>query len=150
VSDGHLDGSADSGSLRVTRTLSIPLAELEWRFTTSGGPGGQHANRSSTRAEVRFDVGASQVLGPRQRRRLVERFGATVTAAAGEHRSQARNRQLALQRLALRIAGGLRPERPRVPTAPSSASRERRLEAKRRRSAIKKERSASRGDDDRS
>jgi len=125
------------GVVRVTRSLAIPVEELEWRFTTSGGPGGQHANRSSTRAEVVFHVDTSAVLGPRQRARLVDRFGSTVRVSASEHRSQARNRQLALRRLTERIAGALRTPRPRVATTPSSASKRRRLEDKRRRSVLK-------------
>src|SRR5271165_7292379 len=73
--------------LRVTRGLVIPLDELAWRFTTSGGPGGQHANKTSTRAEVRFDVESSPSLGPRQRSRLLERLGPTLRVASGEERS---------------------------------------------------------------
>jgi ribosome-associated protein len=130
--------------LRVTRSVRIPLDELEWRFTTSGGPGGQHANRSNTRAEVLFDVDSSQALGPRQRARLRQRFGPTVRAVSGEHRSQARNRDAALGRLARRIADALRVERPRVPTTPSAAARARRLEQKRRRSETKRRRAARR------
>jgi ribosome-associated protein len=135
-------GRIEDGMLRVTRTVLIPLEELDWRFTTSGGPGGQHANRASTRAEVLFDVDGSQSLGPRQRSRLRKRFGPTVRASAGEHRSQARNRDEALRRLAQRVAEGLRVERPRVPTAPSAAARARRLDQKRRRAAVKRERAA--------
>jgi ribosome-associated protein len=134
--------------LRVTRTVRIPLDELEWRFTTSGGPGGQHANRSNTRAEVLFDVDSSQALGPRQRARLRQRFGPMVRAVSGEHRSQARNRDEALGRLAERIADALRVERPRVPTAPSAAARARRLEQKRRRSETKRRRAAGRLEND--
>jgi len=128
------------GALRVTRGLVIPLAELEWRFTPSGGPGGQHANRASTRAEVVFDVAASPSLGPRQRTRVLARLGPTVRAAAGDERSQARNRQLALERLSRRLADALRVEVPRVATAPSAAARARRLSDKRRRSVRKRER----------
>ena len=127
--------------LRVGRSLVIPPEELEWRFTTSGGPGGQHANRSSTRAEVRFDVAASASLGPRQRARLLERIGPVVRASASEERSQARNRALALDRLAIRLAAALAVRRPRKPTAPTASSVERRMESKRRRAAIKRGRS---------
>src|ERR1039458_3232616 len=84
--------------LRVGRSLLIPLDEVEWRATTSGGPGGQHANRASSRVEVRFDVVASASLGPRQRARLLERIGPVVRASAGENAAQARNRQKALHR----------------------------------------------------
>lgn len=130
--------------LKVTRTLEIPLEELEWRFTTSGGPGGQHANRSSTRAEVRFDVEHSQSLGPRQRARLMDRLGPTVRVSSGEHRSQARNREAALDRLSERLASALRVRQRRIATAPTTTARRRRLEEKRRRSALKKERASSR------
>lgn len=133
--------------LAVTRSLRIPLDELEWRFTTSGGPGGQHANRSSTRVEVRFDVAASPTLGPRQRARLLERLGPVVRVSAGEERSQARNRSVALERLASRLAEALRIERPRVPTRPPAAAAARRVEAKRRRGALKRRRSAPPGED---
>ena len=129
------------GSLRVTRGLVIPADELEWRFTTSGGPGGQHANKASTRAEVSFDVAGSRSLGPRQRSRLLERLGPTVRAAAGDERSQMRNRELALQRLQSRLADALRVQRARVPTAPSASARARRLTDKRRRAQRKRDRS---------
>jgi ribosome-associated protein len=136
------DERGDGGDvLRVTRTLAIPLDELTWRFTPSGGPGGQHANRSSTRAEVRFDVVASPSLGPRQRARLLERLGPEVRAASSDERSQVRNRAAALERLRVRLADALREARARVPTAPSAAARARRLEAKRRQSARKRDRS---------
>ena len=128
--------------LRVTRTCQIPLDELEWRFSGSGGPGGQHANTANTRAEVRFDVAASPSLGPRQRARLLERLGPLVRVVASDERSQARNRELALERLAARLAEALHIERPRVATKPSRGARERRLESKRRRSEIKRQRAA--------
>ena len=124
--------------LRVSRSLAIPLAELEWRFSGSGGPGGQHANTANTRAEVRFDVAGSPSLGPRQRARLLERLGPSVRVVASDERSQARNRQLALDRLAARLAAALRVERTRVPTKPSAASVRRRQEAKRRQSQRKR------------
>jgi ribosome-associated protein len=132
--------------LRVNRSLSIPLDELVWRFTTSGGPGGQHANKTSTRAEVRFDVESSASLGPRQRARLLERLGPTVRVSAGEERSQSRNREVALRRLATRLAEGLHTERPRVPTKPTRGSKIRRLEDKRRQSTRKRDRVVSRDD----
>jgi len=118
--------------LRVTRTLAIPMSELEWRFSASGGPGGQHANRSQTRAEVIFDVANSPSLGPRQRARILERLGPTVRAVASTRRSQALNRSAALQQLGDRLAGALAVERPRVATRPSLAADRRRLDAKRR------------------
>jgi len=132
----------------VTRSLLIPADELEWRFTTSGGPGGQHANKASTRAEVSFDVAGSKSLGPRQRARLLERLGSTVRAASSDERSQMRNRELALQRLSSRLAEGLRVDRPRVATKPSASARARRLTDKRRQSARKRDRSRPSTDDD--
>ena len=126
--------------LRVTPSLVIRLDELEWRFSGSGGPGGQHANTSNTRAEVRFDVAASPSLGPRQRARLLERLGEVVRVVASDERSQARNRELALERLRARLAEALRVERPRRPTAPTAASKRRRLESKRQRADLKRTR----------
>ncbi len=126
--------------LRVTSSLSIPLDELEWRFSASGGPGGQHANTSNTRAEVRFDVARSPSLGPRQRARLLERLGPEVRAVSSAERSQVRNRALALEQLAGRLANALRVERPRVATKATRGSKERRIEAKRQRSDTKRQR----------
>jgi ribosome-associated protein len=126
------------GSLVVSRTCRVPLAELDWRFSASGGPGGQHANTANTRAEVVFDVANSPSLGPRQRARLLDRLGPVVRVVADDERSQARNRQLALDRLAARLREALRVERPRVPTRPSAAARARRLESKRRTSERKR------------
>jgi ribosome-associated protein len=128
------------GGLRVNRSLVIPLSEIEWRATTPGGPGGQHANRTASRIEVRFDVGASDSLGPRQRARLLDRLGPVVRAQAGEERSQARNRQVALDRLTAKIAGALRVDPPRRATKPTKGSAERRLSAKRRRGQVKQAR----------
>lgn len=132
--------------LQVTTSLVIPAHELRWSFAPSGGPGGQHANRAHTRAEVRFDVLASQALTAAQRDRLVERLGPVVTAAADDERSQARNRRLALERLRRRLAAALREERPRRPSRPTRAAVERRLDAKRRRAARKQERRPTRWD----
>jgi ribosome-associated protein len=134
-------------TLHVRRGLDLPLSEITWRATTSGGPGGQHANRTLSRVEVEFDVGASLVLGPRQRQRLLDRVGPVVRASAAESRSQARNRQLALERLATRIDAALRVEAPRRPTRPTKSSQVRRVEAKRRRSEVKRRRRRP-GDDD--
>ena len=131
---------AEPASLRVTRTLTIPLSEIAWRASTPGGPGGQHANRNASRVEVRFDVERSASLGPRQRAVLLERFGSVVTATASDERSQARNRQLALERLRSRLAEALRVKPSRRPTSPTPASKERRLEDKRHRAVVKRER----------
>jgi ribosome-associated protein len=122
----------DDGLLRVSRSCAIRLDELEWRFSASGGPGGQHANTSNTRVDVRFDVEASASLGPRQRARLVAKLGPVVRATASERRSQHQNRELALERLRSRIAEALHIDRPRVATRPSRAAKARRVERKRR------------------
>jgi ribosome-associated protein len=127
-----------SSHLVVSRSCRIPLEELEWRFSASGGPGGQHANTSNTKAEVRFDVAASPSLGPRQRARLLEKLGPTVRVVASDERSQARNRDLALERLAARLAEGLHIEAARVPTRPRKSASVNRLADKRRRSETKR------------
>ena len=124
--------------LIVSRSCRIPLREIQVRFTRSGGPGGQHANTSDTRVEVTFDVAASESLGPRQRERLLAKVGAEVRAVAADERSQSRNRELALRRLAERIERALRVEKPRTATRPTRASKERRLQAKKRRSDVKR------------
>src|SRR5471032_2794506 len=93
--------------LVVSRSCRIPIDELEWRFTGSGGPGGQHANTANTRVELRFDIAGSPSLGPRQRARLIEKLGPTVWVVASDERSQTRNRSLALERLAARLADAL-------------------------------------------
>jgi ribosome-associated protein len=136
------------GSLRVSRSLSIPSSELAWRFSRSSGPGGQHANTASTRAEVRFDIAGSRSLGPRQKARLLERLGPEVRVVAEDERSQARNRALALERLSERLASALRIEPTRLATAPSTSSSRRRLESKRRRGDIKRQRTEGRQRDD--
>ncbi len=126
--------------LHVRRGLDVPLSEVAWRATTPGGPGGQHANRTLSRVEVQFDVAASAALGPRQRARLLQRLGPVVRASASESRSQARNRQLALERLAVKLDEGLRDEPTRHPTRPTKGSQVRRVEEKRRRSRTKQAR----------
>lgn len=128
---------ADPDRLVVNRSCTIPLSELAFRFTRSGGPGGQHANTSDTRVEVIFDITASSSLGPRQRERLLERLGPVVVAAASDERSQARNRSLALERLSVRLAEGLRVVPARRATKPSRAAKRRRVEAKRKHSEKK-------------
>ena len=115
----------------------IPLAEIELRFSRSSGPGGQHAQKSETRVEAVFDVEASESLTDEQKRRVVERAGAVLQAIAQDERSQARNRELALERLAAQLREALRVRRRRVATEPTTAAKERRLEEKRRRSQLK-------------
>jgi ribosome-associated protein len=118
--------------LRINERLALPLAEIELRTSRSSGPGGQHANVTASRVEAVFDVEASQALDDPQRSRLLERLGPVVTAVAQDARGQSRNRELALQRLAQKIAAGLRVQRKRRPTRPSRASKQRRLDQKRR------------------
>jgi ribosome-associated protein len=118
--------------LKIAEGLSIPFGELELRASRSSGPGGQHANVTASRVEAVFDVAASTTLDEAQRARLIERVGPAVTAVAQEARGQARNRELALERLAERIAAGLRAPRRRKPTKPTRAARQHRLEQKRR------------------
>lgn len=126
--------------LRINETLSLPLAEIELRTSRSSGPGGQHANVTASRVEAVFDVEASQALDEKQRARLLERLGPVVTAVAQDARGQSRNRELALERLAAKIAAGLRVRRKRRPTRPTNASRKRRLEQKRRKGERKRDR----------
>jgi ribosome-associated protein len=132
----------------VTPSCSIPLDEFEWRFSTSGGPGGQHVNTSNTRSEVRFDIANSPSLGPRQKARLVERLGPEIRVVASDERSQSRNRELALDRLRARLAAGLHVERTRHATKPTRSSQRARLDAKRKRSNLKRGRSARPDTDD--
>ncbi|HYF45160.1 MAG TPA: alternative ribosome rescue aminoacyl-tRNA hydrolase ArfB [Acidimicrobiales bacterium] len=132
--------------VRVGR-LHIPEAELEWRFDTPGGPGGQHANRAATRAEVRWDVEASPSVEEEDRTRLLAKLGPVVTAAASDSRSQTRNRELALERLRTLVGEALRRERPRRPTKPSRAAKERRIDAKRQRGELKRSRGRIRPED---
>jgi ribosome-associated protein len=131
--------------LRVASGLVIPPGELRWRFDTAGGPGGQHANRSATRAELTFDLAASSAVPEELRRRLLERLGArapggVIRLIVDESRSQWRNRQMARRRLAALLAEGLQAPRPRLATRPTAASRLRRLADKRHRSEIRRRR----------
>ena len=125
-------------SIRVTRSVSIPLSEIVLRFSRSSGPGGQHAQKTETRVEAIFDVEGSTALTPRQKHRVVTKVGAVLRAVAQDERSQARNRELAIERLVAQLAEALRVERRRVATKPSKAAVERRLEQKRRRSQTKR------------
>jgi len=118
--------------LRIDERTAIPLAEVELRTSRSSGPGGQHANVTASRVEAVFDIAASPSLDEARRARLLERLGPVATAVAQDGRSQYRNRELALGRLAAKLAAALRVPRRRRPTKPSRASRRRRLEQKRR------------------
>ena len=126
--------------MRVTRDLAIPLAEIELRASRSSGPGGQHANVTASRIEAVLDLAGSPSLTDDQRRRACARLGPRLTAVAQDTRSQARNRELALERLRRRLADALVVRRPRHRTKPTRGSRERRLEAKRRRGETKRRR----------
>jgi ribosome-associated protein len=133
--------------LVVTRSVRIPRRELQVSFSASGGPGGQHANRSNTRVELRFDVAASSAFGPGQRRRLLDRLGPEVRVVVDDERSQLRNRQLAEERLAERVRGALHVDRARRPTRPTRASQQRRVQGKQRRGQLKRERRRPNPDD---
>ncbi len=126
--------------LRVTRSVSIPRSEIELRFSRSSGPGGQHAQKSDTRVEATFDVEASSALSQAQKRRVVAKAGPVLRAVAQDERSQWRNRELATERLVESLREALRVPRRRRPTKPGKAAVERRLDQKRRRGRLKRER----------
>jgi ribosome-associated protein len=124
-------------SIRVSRSVLLPVSEITLRVSRSGGPGGQHAQKSSTRVEALLDVEASTALTQVQKQRVLGRAGAVLRAVAQDDRSQARNRELAIERLVEKLREALAVPRRRKPTAPSVAARQRRLEAKRRRARTK-------------
>ena len=124
----------------IGRDAAVPLSEVELRTSRSSGPGGQHANVTASRVEATFDVAASQALSDEQKRRISARCGPVVRATAQDTRSQARNRELALERLRSRLASALVVQRPRRATRPTGAARRRRLDAKRRRGDLKRAR----------
>jgi ribosome-associated protein len=124
--------------LRIGRHAAIPLSEIDLRTSRSSGPGGQHANVTASRVEAVFDVAASQALTEEQRQRITSRLGPVVRAVAQDTRSQARNRELALERMRSRLGGALTVQRPRRATKPTGASRRRRAESKRRRGELKR------------
>jgi ribosome-associated protein len=124
--------------LEIRPGVAIPLTEVELRTSRSSGPGGQHANVTASRVEAVFDVAASGALSEAQKARIQSRLGARVSASAQDTRSQLRNRELALERLAARLAHALEVRRPRHRTRPTKASQQRRLDAKRRRGETKR------------
>ena len=126
--------------LHIRPGLALPLSEIELRTSRSSGPGGQHANVTASRVEAVFDVTESAVLSPEQRTRISAKLGPRVTASAQDTRSQHRNRELALERLASRLAHALEVRRPRTKTRPTRASQRRRVEGKKRRGDIKRAR----------
>lgn len=122
----------------ITATLVVPDSELDWRFSTSGGPGGQHANKAETRVEVAWDIEASSVVSDDQREHLIRRLGPVVRASCDDHRSQHRNRTEAVDRLGTKVRDALAPPpRPRKATRPSRGAQRRRLQKKRRRKQTK-------------
>jgi ribosome-associated protein len=125
-------------AIRVTRSVLLPLAEIELRFSRSSGPGGQHANTAETRVEAILDVEASSALTDVQKRRVVAKAGPALRAVAQDERSQWRNRELAVERLVEQLREALKVRRRRVATKPTKASRERRLESKKRRAQTKR------------
>lgn len=135
------------GTLRITSSVVLPLAEIELRTSRSSGPGGQHANVTASRVEAVFDVRASATLTDAQKARVVARHGPRVTAVAQEARSQQRNREVALERLRERLAAALHVPRARRPTKPGRGAKERRLQAKRQQSQRKQGRRPPRHDD---
>jgi ribosome-associated protein len=128
----------DGDSIRVTRSVSLPLGEVAFEYSRSSGPGGQHAQKSETRVVAVFDVEASDALTETQKRRVVARAGPVLRAVAQDERSRTRNIDLALERLVVTLREALRVERKRVPTKPSAAARERRLQDKKRRGQTKR------------
>ena len=128
----------DRTSRRVTRSVLLPLSEIELRVSRSSGPGGQHANKTESRVEAVFDVTASTALSEVQKRRVITKAGPIIRAVAQDERSQLRNRELAIDRIVARLAEALRVERRRVPTRPSRAAKAKRVEAKKRRGETKK------------
>jgi ribosome-associated protein len=127
----------DGESIQVTRTVAIPVSEIELRFSRSSGPGGQHAQKSETRVEAIFDVEASSGLSEAQKARVIAKAGPVLRAVAQDERSQLRNRELAIERLVESLREALRVPRRRRPTKPTAASRQRRLDQKRRRGETK-------------
>ena len=128
----------DGESIRVTRSVVLPLRKIVLRTSRSSGPGGQHAQKSETRVEAVFDVEASDALSPAQKRRVVAKAGPVLRAVAQDERSQLRNRELAIERLVAALRAALHVERRRVATKPTAASRERAREEKRRRAQVKR------------
>jgi ribosome-associated protein len=125
-------------SIRVTRSVVLPLSDVEFQFSRSSGPGGQHAQKSETRVVAVFDVEVSSALTETQKRRVVAKAGPVLRAVAQDERSRARNRELALERLVTALRAALRVERKRKPTKPTAAAKARRLQDKKRRSETKR------------
>jgi ribosome-associated protein len=139
--------------VRINKHLAIPLDEISFTYTTSGGPGGQHANKVATRVGLMWNVAESRVLGPRQRARIMAALksridsSGTLRLSSDRRRSQLRNKEDVLGRLETLVQDALRPSKNRIATSPSTAARERRLQDKRRRSQAKSRRRAPTPDD---
>jgi ribosome-associated protein len=123
--------------LPVSRGVRIPRSERTYRFSASGGPGGQHANKTATRVELLWDAASSDALLPVQRERVLAKLGPVVRVVVDEERSQLRNRAIAEERFVARLAAALHVEAPRRPTKPSRGAKERRLQGKKQRSETK-------------
>ena len=143
---GRASMAGEPRHLRIGSSLAIPLEEITLRASRSSGPGGQHANVTASRVEAAFDVHASRSLTPAAGP-VLARHGPRVTASAQDTRSQARNRELALERLARRLEAALHVRRPRTPTRPTAGAERRRLDAKRRRGTVKRNRRSAADDD---
>jgi len=129
-----------SDDLIVTQSVRIPRSELDVSFSTSGGPGGQHANRNATRVDLRLDLEGSSAFSAAQRARVIERLGTELRVSADEERSQLRNRALAEEKLVARLQSALHVEQPRRPTRPTKGSQRRRVDSKKRRAETKRQR----------
>ena len=127
-------------SIRVTRSVVLPLSDIEYRTSRSSGPGGQHAQKTESRVEAVLDVEATRALTDVQKRRVVARAGPVLRAIAQDERSQSRNKELATERLVGQLREALKVPRKRTPTKPSKAAVQRRLEQKKRRSQLKRSR----------
>ena len=141
------DRCVPDDSIQVTGSVRIPRSEIEVTTTPSGGPGGQHANRSATKVELRYDVASSSALSDAQRRQVIDRVGPELRVSAGDERSRTRNLAIAEGRLVDRLRDALQVPKRRRPTRPSRGSKERRLGAKQRRSQLKSQRRRPRSDD---
>ena len=142
-----LAAASDAAHLRINGSCRIAMSELVWRFSGSGGPGGQHANTSNTKVDLSFDIEQSASLGPRQRERMLEALGPVVRVTASDTRSQTRNRELALERLRERLQDSLRVATPRRATKPSKAAKKSRVDSKKLRSTTKQHRRRPDSDD---
>ena len=132
--------SLDAAYLRLNGSCRVAMHELVWRFSGSGGPGGQHANTSNTKVDLSFDIENSASLGPRQRERMTDRLGSVVRVTASDTRSQTRNRELALERMREKLQDALRVETPRRATKPSKTAKQARVDSKKIRSTTKQQR----------